>query len=128
MSDEAAEIRKQFAVYADAITAFATVQVVGLMLLMAHGDCFTRNVLGGLWYTVCIGVVINIVYLIVVFLCHQAADKIHKPTVAIAPALRSVQMLRYVIIVTDLLVTILLPLAINYGWHHGQFFIDCKGT
>jgi Ser/Thr protein kinase RdoA (MazF antagonist) len=57
MSDEATEIRKQFTAYADAITTFATAQLVGFTLLMTHGDCFTKNVLVGLWYTVCVGVV-----------------------------------------------------------------------
>jgi hypothetical protein len=36
---------------------------------------------------------------------------------AIASVLRGVWMLRYAIITIDLLVTVLLPLAINYGWH-----------
>jgi hypothetical protein len=63
-----------------------------------------------------------------VFLCHQGADKILNEPVAIAPALRGVRTLRYVIILTDLLVTVLRPLAINYGWHHARFFIDCKAT
>ena len=49
MPDEATEMGKQFAVHADTITAFATTQLVGFMLLMTHGDCFTRNVLSGLW-------------------------------------------------------------------------------
>ena len=58
----------------------------------------------------------------------QEADKILDEPVAIAPALRGVRTLRYVIILTDLLVTVLLPLAINYGWHHARFLIDCKAT
>jgi hypothetical protein len=128
MSDEAIEVRKQFAVYADAITAFATAQVVGFMLLMTHGDCFTRNVLSGLWYAVGIGVAVNFGYVFLVFLCHQGADKIPRQPVAIAPALRGVRMVRYVIIGIDLLVTFFLPLVINYGWHHSKFFIDCKAT
>jgi hypothetical protein len=128
MADEATEMRKQLAVYADAITAFATAQLVGFMLLMTHGDCFTWNVLSALWYAVCIGGVINVAYLILVFLCHQAADKISEYSAAFVPALRGVRTLRYVIIVTDLLATVLLPFAINYGWHHARFFIDCKAT
>lgn len=126
MSDEALEVRKHFSVYADAITAFATAQLVGFTLLMTHGDCFTRNVLAGLWYAVCIGGIVNVAYLILVFLCHQGAGKIPIESGSIASALRGVWTLRYVIIAIDLLVTVLLPLAINYGWHHAQFFIDCK--
>jgi hypothetical protein len=128
MTAEAKEMRNQFAVYADAITAFATAQLVGFTLLLTRGDCFTRNVLSALSYAVCIGALANVAYLIFVFLCHQGADKFPNESVAIAPALRSVRMVRYVIIITDLLVTVLVPLAINYGWHHAQFFIDCKAT
>jgi hypothetical protein len=93
---------------------------------MTHGDCFTRNVLSSLWYAVCIGGVVNVAYLILVFLCHQGADKIPKESVAIAPSLHRVRTLRFLIIAADLLFTVLLPFAINHGWHHAQFFIDCK--
>jgi hypothetical protein len=31
--------------YADAITAFVTAQLIGFIYLLAHGDCFARNVL-----------------------------------------------------------------------------------
>ena len=58
--NEATEMGKQFAVHADTITAFATVQLVGFMLLMTHGDCFTRNVLSGLCDAVAIGGVVNL--------------------------------------------------------------------
>jgi hypothetical protein len=119
---------KQFTVYADAITKFATAQLVGFILLVTHGDCFMRNVLSGLWCAVCIGGVVNVAYLILVFLCHQVADKIPNQSITVAPALRGIRMLRYTIIVIDLLVTVFLPLAINCGWHHAQFFIDCKAT
>ena len=128
MSDESAEMRKQFAAYADAITAFATAQLIGFTLLMTHGDCFTRNVLSGLWYAVSIGGLVNVTYLLLVFLCHRGTDSIPKGSVAVASATSGVRMLRYIIIGIDLLVTVLLPLAINYGWHHAQFFIDCKAT
>jgi len=128
MSDEPPDVRRQLTVYADAITAFATAQLVGFVLLMAHGDCFTLNVLSGLWYAVCIGAGVNVGYLVLVFLCDRAAEKIPTGSGALATSLTGVRMVRYVIIGTDLLVTVLLPLAINYGWHHAQFFIDCKAV
>jgi len=128
-SDEATEVRKQFGAYADAITAFATAQSVGFMLLMTHGDCFTKNVLSGLSYAITFGCIANVAYIVLVFLCHRRADKIPKEeSGAIAPALRGVWTLRYIIIVIDLLATVFVTLGINYGWHHAQFFIDCKGT
>ena len=128
MPDEATEMRKQFAVYADAITAFATAQLVGFVLLMAHGDCFTRNVLSGLWYAACIGGIVNVAYLMLVFLCHAAADKVPGRPIALVPVVRSVRRFRYIIIVADLLVTVFILFVINYGWHHARFLIDCKAT
>lgn len=126
MSDEPSEMRKQFAVYADTITAFATAQLVGFVLLMTRGDCFTRNVLSGLWYAVCIGGIVNVAYFVLIVLCHRGADMIPNGSVVIAQVLRRIRMLRYAIIVTDLLVTVSLPLVINHSRSIGQFFIDCK--
>lgn len=127
-SDEATEMRKQFAVYADAITAFATVQLVGYLLLMARGDCFAKNVLSGFWYAIVIGGIINALYLFFVVLCDKGADEICKVSAAIAPSLRKLRWLRYGIIGLDLIVTVCVPIALNCGWKRGDFFIDCKGT
>lgn len=126
MSDQAMDVRRQFGVYADAITGFATAQMVGFTILMAQGGCFTRNVLGGLRYAVWVGVLANVAYVVFIFLCHSAADKIPMESVATAAALDRVRKLRYIIVTAGLLVTVLLPFAIDYGWHHGNFFIDCK--
>jgi hypothetical protein len=51
-----------------------------------------------------------------VILCHQAENKVSEGSVAIASALRGVRMLRYPIILTDLFVSVLLPLAINHSF------------
>lgn len=113
-------MRSQFFTYADAITAFATAQAVGFILLMTHGDCFTRNVLGGLWYAVGMGAAANLCYLALVVLCHHAGAEVDKEPHVIGK-------IRYVIILADLAATALIPLAINYGLQQGNFFIDCKG-
>jgi hypothetical protein len=128
MSDEITESRKQLTTYADAITAFATAQLVGFVFLMAHGDCFTRNILGGLRYTVGVGAFVNLCYVFLVFLCHQGADKIRKDSPAVAPVMRGVRLLRYLILFADLIVTVSLPFGINHGLHGDKptFFLDCK--
>lgn len=121
MSEEPKPTRKQLSTYADAITAFATAQLVGFILLMAHGDCFTRNVLGGIGYAVGIGVAVNLGYLSLVVLCHAKDGNFGKEEGVIRG-------IRYTIIVVDLFATASIPLAINYGWQHGRFFIDCKAS
>jgi len=121
MSDEPADMRKQLSTYADAITAFATAQLVGFILLMTHGDCFTKNVLSGIGYAVGIGAAVNLFYLSLVILCQSKDDCLSKE----AGVIRKI---RYAIILVDLVATVLIPLAIYYGWHHGQFFIDCKAS
>lgn len=125
---EVTEARKQLTTYADAITAFATAQLVAFVFLMAHGDCFTKNVLGGICYAVGVGAFINICYMFLVFLCHQGLDKIGNGETAIASVMRGVRLLRYLILLTDLIVTVSLPFAINYGLHSNPqtFFLDCK--
>jgi hypothetical protein len=42
--------------------------------------------------------------------------------------MRGVQMLRYIILVADLMATVLLPLAINYSSRHARSFIDYMTT
>jgi len=121
MSDEPADMRKQLSTYADAITAFATAQLVGFILLMTHGDCFTKNVLSGIGYAVGIGAAVNLFYLSLVILCQSKDDYLSKE----AGVIRKI---RYAIILVDLFATVLIPLAIYYGWHHGQFFIDGKAS
>jgi hypothetical protein len=121
MSDETKDMRKQLSTYADAITAFATAQLVGFILLMTHGDCFTKNVLSGIGYAVGVGVAVNLCYLSLVILCHPKDDTLGKEEGVI-------RQIRYAIIVVDLFATALIPLAISYGWQHGQFFIDCKAS
>ena len=119
MADETNGVRKQLSTYADAITAFATAQLVGFILLMTHGDCFTKNVLSGIGYAVGIGAAVNLCYLSLIVLCHLKDDNLGRE----AGVIRKI---RYAIILVDLVATVLIPFALNYGWHHGRFFIDCK--
>jgi hypothetical protein len=78
MSDEAKQMRRQLSSYADAITAFATAQLVGFMLLMTHGDCSTKNVSNSTGYAAGIGVAANACYLGLVVLCHSKDDSLGK--------------------------------------------------
>jgi hypothetical protein len=108
MSDEPADMRKQLSTYADAITAFATAQLIGFILLMTHGDCFTRNVLSGIGYAVGIGAAVNLFYLSLVILCQSKDGYVSNE----AGVIRKI---RYAIILVDLFATVLIPLAIYYG-------------
>jgi hypothetical protein len=132
MCDEATEMRKQFGVYADAITAFATVQLVGFLFLIAHGDCFAKNVLSSLGWTGGMGFIVNIGYLVLVVLCDIRTDKISKASDAPLPEFRRSRTIlryaRYTIILVDLIATVGLPILMNQGWKRGEFFIDCKAT
>ena len=72
---ETKELVKQLELYADAITGFATVQLIGFMLLMTHGDCFTKNVVDGIWWALPIGAVVNLMYLTLICRCHRGENK-----------------------------------------------------
>ena len=130
MTDETKELPKQLGLYADAITGFATVQLVGFVFLMTHGDCFTKNVVDSRWYAIGIGVIVNVMYLALVYFCHRGEDQVFGLTYTrnqdVDPIVRGVQAIRYTIIALDGIVTMLLPLAINYGFNHHQFHVDCR--
>ena len=124
----ALEMRKQFATYADAITAFATAQLIGYLLLLTHGDCFTLNVITAIWWAAPIGAAVNLFYVRLVFLCHRAARKLPDQPVGNASAVHSIERLRYIILAADVFFTLVVPFAIRYGWSTSHFFIDCKAA
>ena len=130
--DEINDLVKQLGLYADAITGFATVQLVAFVFLVAHGDCFSRNIEDARWWSIGIGVLINLLYLSLVHFCHQAEDHIldatHARNKATSSTVRRIRIMRYAIIFADAVVPVLLPLMIHWGLnHHHQFHIDCKG-
>ncbi|MGP0021163.1 MAG: hypothetical protein ACLPHP_21510 [Candidatus Sulfotelmatobacter sp.] len=122
-TDEKKERRKELSTYADGITAFSTAQLIGFVLLMTHGDCFTQNVLSGLSFAITIGVTANLFYIGLVVLCQSSIAM----TVSHDSILKTV---RLGILSLNLAATILILLGINHGWHDPKhpFVIDCHGT
>src|SRR4029077_5944843 len=70
LSDQAKDFAKQLVTYADAITAFAVVQLLSFIYLLARGDCFTVNVLHNLCLPIVGSIIVSGVYGILVILCH----------------------------------------------------------
>ena len=128
MMYETKELVKQLELYADAITGFATVQLVAFILLMTHGDCFTQNVLDGLWWAAGIGGIVNAMYFTLIWLCHRGENKTlgYKEILTADPIMHMVRAARYTIIGVDCVVTILLPFAIEHGVAQKQFHIYWK--
>jgi hypothetical protein len=130
--DEIGGITKQLELYADAVTAFATVQLVGFVLLLAHGDCFSLNIADAKWWVFGIGGAVNLLYLCLVYLCHSEEKRVrhsqrtqNKTT---EPVLKRIQSTRCVIIIFEGLVTMALPFAIVFGLANHSFHIDCKAS
>ncbi len=128
--DEIKDFIKQLGLYADAITGFATVQLVAFVFLVAHGDCFSRNIADARWWVIGIGALINVLYLSLVHFCHEAEDQIldqtHVRNEATSSIVKRIRYMRYAIISVDAVATVLLPLMIQWGLNRGQFHIDCK--
>jgi hypothetical protein len=134
MPDAPKEMVKQLALYADAITAFATAQLLGFIYLMAQGGCFARNVLTTICLPIAISFLVNAGYMTLVCLCHSAEDRIFttypepveksdKVTRDIVKRLRTT---RKIVIVVDWIATIGVLLLIQYGASTNRFCFDCK--
>jgi hypothetical protein len=80
MSDASREMTKQLGLYADAITAFATAQLLSFTFLMAQGNCFTKNVLKYVSVPIVLGMIVNAAYFALVHSCHRAEDRMVKAT------------------------------------------------
>lgn len=134
MSDASKEMVKQLRLYADTITAFATVQLLGFIYLMAQGGCFTRNVLTTIWFPIGISFLVNASYLTLVCLCHTAEDRIfasnpepvEKKDNTILDIVKNLRTTRKTVIIVDWIATIGVLLLIRYGASIGQFCFDCK--
>ena len=148
MSDASKEIEKQLGLYADAITAFATAQLLAFIYLMAQGGCFTRNVLSSMWLPIGISIVVNLVYLALVRWCHRALGKISEATgarkaadaaatgtgkstetnedVVVQRIVRSIHTARCRIIIADLAMSVGVLGLIRLGVYLGRFCFDCK--
>ena len=132
MSDEAIELAKQFVLYADAITAFSVVQMLGFIYLLAHGDCFTMNVMRFPAIPIIASAIVNGVYLFLVWSCHNSEDRILGPPSSkgtmLAPLLVNIRRARYTIIIAALYATVIIFGLVSSSIAMHTFFIDCKGT
>ena len=99
---ETKDLVKQLELYADAITGFATVQLIGFVLLMTHGDCFSKNVVDGIWWAFGIGAAVNLMYIVLVYCCQQRGEERpwapHAETALSSdPIMKGVRVARYTI-------------------------------
>jgi hypothetical protein len=122
------EFAKQLVLYADAITAFAVVQLLAFVYLLAHGDCFTANVLHNVWYPVIGSIIIYFVYLGFVLLCRRgeiAIFTLPRSKVLTRIADRAWKA-RYAIIAGGLVFTVILLFWVSHDIKNGVFLLDCK--
>jgi hypothetical protein len=128
VSAEAKDFAKQLVLYADAITAFAVVQLLGFIYLLAHGDCFTVNVLYNIYFPTILSFVVNGLYLLLVWRCHRGETSIFGSSrdTAIADLIDRTWKVRYAIIIAAGLSTLFLLWLVAYGMSIHTFSVDCK--
>ena|ERR1700723_2034375 len=130
MSDAFKEMLKQLELYADTITAFATVQLLSFTYLMAQGGCFTKNVLDHVCVPIGLSLFVNAGYITLVCLCHRAEGRIFKATEAredvIQEIARNVRKTRYIILMVDCVMTLGVLGLIVLGVYLHEFHFDCK--
>jgi hypothetical protein len=130
LSDQAKDFAKQLVTYADAITAFAVVQLLSFIYLLARGDCFTVNVLNHLCLPIVGSIIVSGAYGILVILCHVGESHIFKdfrdPKVA-RPA-TGAWIARYVIILLALVATVEVLRQVKHDMKSHDFLTDCKDS
>jgi hypothetical protein len=122
------DFAKQLVIYADAITAFAAAQLLAFIYLLAHGDCFTVNVLRCVWFPVVGSIVVNCVYLGLVRACRRGETAILAPVRNdnITRRVNSTWRVRYGIIIAGMIFTVVLLFWVDHNIRHHRFCIDCK--
>ncbi len=128
VSAEAKDFAKQLVLYADAITAFAVVQLLGFIYLLAHGDCFTMNVLYKIYVPTLLTFAVNGVYLLLVWSCHRGENSIFGSSrdTAITDLVDRTWQVRYAIIIAAGLFTVFLLWLVWYSMSIHAFYVDCK--
>lgn len=134
MSDGSKEMVKQLGLYADTITAFATVQLFGFIYVIAQSGCFSKNVLTSIWLPIGISSAVSAGYMGLVYLCHRAADRIfatrpetiEKRDKLIQDIVKDLRTTRKTIAVVDWVATIVILLLIHHGASIGRFCFECK--
>ncbi len=127
-SNEAKEFAKQLVLRADAITAFAVVQLLSFIYLLARGDCFAVNVLRHLCLPIAGSIIVNGVYCFLVNSCHRGENKIFKSSrgTTIESLAKTSWGFRYGIIIMVLVATVGILWKVNHDINNYQFSTDCK--
>ena len=129
VSEEAKDFAKQLVLYADAITAFAAAQLLAFIYLLAHGDCFTVNVMYKVQFPIVGSVIVSGVYFLLVRSCRRGANRIlrfSKNHRAIAPLVNKTWRLRYAIILVGCAATVGVLALVKHSITCHSFSIDCK--
>ncbi len=127
-SDEAKGFAKQLVLYADAVTAFAVVQLLGFIYLLTRGDCFTVNVLHNVCLPIAGSIVVSGVYGLLVILCHVGERHIFRSSrdSKITPLATGTWIARYTIIILALVATLGILCQVKHDISSHVFSIDCK--
>lgn len=123
-SNEDRDFAKQLVLYADAITAFSFVQALGFIYLLAHGDCFTANVLKKVLFPILGAIAGSVIYFVLVLGCHLGERTVFK-TLTKTPPSRLVNWtwgVRYGIIALGLIFTLTVLCLVKLS---PVFLVDC---
>jgi hypothetical protein len=129
VSEEAKDFAKQLVLYADAITAFAVAQLLAFIYLLAHGDCFTVNVMSHVYFPIAGSIIVSGAYVFLVCSCHRGVNRIFKLSKnhrAMAPLVKRTWKLRYAIIILGCAATVGVLGLVAYSMSKNIFSIDCK--
>jgi hypothetical protein len=128
VTDEAKEFAKQLVLYADAITAFAVVQLIAFVYLLVHGDCFTANVLHNVCYPIAGSVIVTVIYVLLVRWCHYGENCILNSSrdSSITSLKKWTWRFRYAVIILACAATVGILDWVDTDKGH-VFRIDCKG-
>jgi hypothetical protein len=130
LSDQAKDFAKQLVTYADAITAFAVVQLLSFIYLLTRGDCFTVNVLHDLRLPIRGSFIVSGLYGLLVILCYLGERHILGSTrdPKVAPLATTAWIARCVIILLSLVATVGVLRRINHDIEEHHFITDCKDS
>jgi hypothetical protein len=128
LSVEAKDFSKQLVLRADAITAFAVVQLLSFIYLLARGDCFTANVLRHPSLPIAGSIIVSGVYGFLVNSCHRGENKIFQSSrdATIESLAKTSWRFRYAIILVALVATVSILCKVKHDIRNHQFSTDCK--